>query len=232
LIRLPLLIAGILSIIHVLTVIDVDVITVEVVVDVNVAIHVYVRMVVSAPTAPVSPIAVIRNNRARSHTKTKTHSRARHGIVRRINVAGICNRITSINHRRAILRDINDVRLRWLNLNYLVGDKHSLLIDDVRNHRIGDINDLLLGRFKRAGALSLRSHSLDRVSHAFRLINKRVAQVARPLNVVVHLINDIGEFGDRFDIVVPCLRIQLRDVIRVFHEPRSLHDFQRIRRCR
>jgi hypothetical protein len=119
-----------------------------------------------------------------------------------------------------------------LNLDNLVSyiDRH--LFDDVRDDRIGHRHNLLLSRFKRAAPLSFGPHPLDCIRYPFRLIDERVSKVARPLNVVVHLVNDIGKLRDRLDIVIPRLRIEFCDVVRVFHEPRRLHNFQRIRRCR
>jgi len=106
------------------------------------------------------------------------------------------------------------------------------LFDDVRDDRIGHRHNLLLSRFKRAAPFSLDPHPLDCICDTFRLIDESVPKVARPLNVVVHLIDDLRERGDRFDIVVPWLRIKLCNIVRVFHEPRRLHNLQRIRRRR
>jgi hypothetical protein len=80
--------------------------------------------------------------------------------------------------------------------------------------------------------LSLAPHPLNGIGDPLRLVDERIAQIARPLNVVVHLVDDLWESGDRFDIVVPGLRIELRDIVRVFDEPRGLYNFQRIRRSR
>jgi len=101
-----------------------------------------------------------------------------------------------------------------------------------REDRVGHRHNLLLSRFKRAAPFSLGPHPLDGIRYPFRLVDERVTQVARPLNVVVHLIDDLRERGDRFDIVVPWLRIKLCNIVRVFHEPRRLHNLQRIRRRR
>jgi len=112
LIRLPLLlIAGVLTITDVLAIVDIDIVAIEVVVDVNVSIDVYVGVVASTPTTPVSPIAVIRDNRAAGHSYTETHSSASEGIVRRINISWIRNRITGINDGRVVLRHINHIGL-------------------------------------------------------------------------------------------------------------------------
>lgn len=238
-IRLPLLIAGVLAIINILSIVDVlaiidvvDIVAIEVVVDVNVPIHVYVRVVTPAPATAVSPVAVIRDNRARSHAKAETHRRARHRIIRWVNISRIRYRITRINHRRIILRNINDIRLRRLNLNHLVRHNHSLVFNVVRDDSVGHIHDLLVRGLECATLLGLSPHPLNGIRDPLRLVDKRIAKIAGPLDVVVHLIDDLRKPRDRFDIVVPWLRIELRDVVRVLDEPRRLHDFQRISRRR
>ena len=64
------------------------------------------------------------------------------------------------------------------------------------------------------------------------MIDESVPQVAGPLDVIVHLVDDIRNSGDGFDIVVPGLGIEFGDVIGVFHESRRLNDLQRIGGCR
>jgi len=119
-----------------------------------------------------------------------------------------------------------------LNLDNLISyiDRH--LFDDVRDDRIGHRHNLLLSRFQRTTPLSLGPHPLNGIRYSFGLIDESVSQVARPLNVIVHLIYDIGKLGDRLYIVVPWLGVELRDVVRVFDESCCLHDLQRIRRRR
>jgi hypothetical protein len=122
--------------------------------------------------------------------------------------------------------------LRWLNLDNLISyiDRH--LFDDIRDDRIGHRHNLLLSRFKRAAPFSLDPHPLDCIRHPFRLIDECVPKVAGPLNVIVHLIYHIGKLRDLLDIIVPRLRIQFCDIVRVFHEPRRLHDLEWIGRRR
>ena len=201
------------------------------IVHVDVAIDVHVRVIVSTPATPVSPVAIVCNDRARGHAKPEGDSGRRHRVIRWGNISWIRGRITGINDRGIILRNIDHVRLRGLNLHNLISyiDRH--LFHYVRDDRIGHRHHLLLSRFERAAPLSLGPHPLDCIRHPFRLIDECVPKVARPLNVVVHLIYHIGKLRHRLDIVVPRLRIQFRDIVRVFHEPRRLHKLQRIRRC-
>jgi hypothetical protein len=106
------------------------------------------------------------------------------------------------------------------------------LFDDVRDDRIGHCHDLLLSRFQRTTPLSLGPHPLDCIRYPFGLIDERVSQIARPLNIIVHLIYNIGKLSDRLYIVVPWLGIQLRNIVCVFNESRCLHDLQWIGRRR
>ena len=85
---------------------------INVIVDIDVAIDVYVRMVASAPATPMSPVAIVCNDGASSHSEAETNRRARHRVIRRVNIARIRSRITRINHRRIILQNINDIWLR------------------------------------------------------------------------------------------------------------------------
>lgn len=179
----------------------------------------------------MSPVAIICNDRARGHAKPEGDSGRRDGVIRRGNISWI-GRITRVNDGWIILRNINHVRLRGLNLHHLISYVDRHLFDDVRDDRVGHRDDLLLSRFQRSASLSLGSHSLDRIRYPFGLIDERVSEIARPLNVVVHLVDDIRELGDRFDIVVPRLGIQLRNIVRVFNESCCLHDLQRIGRRR
>jgi hypothetical protein len=204
------------------------------IVDVDVAIDVHVRVIASTPAASVSPVAIVRNDGARGHSQSESDGSRRDGVIRSrwVIVAWIRDWITRVNDCGIILRNIDHVRLRGLNLDNLIRyiDRH--LFDDVRDDRIGHRHNLLLSRFKRTAPLSLGPHPLDCIRYPFRLIDEGVAQVAGPLNIVVHLINDIGKLGNRFDIVVPRLRIEFCDIIRVFDEPGRLYDLQRIRRSR
>ena len=111
-IRLPLLlIAGVLTITDVLAIVHIDIVAIDVVVDVNVAIDVYVRMVASTPTTPVSPIAIVCDNCPGSHSEAETDRCPRDRIIRRVDVSGIRNGITGINNRRIVLRHINHIGL-------------------------------------------------------------------------------------------------------------------------
>jgi hypothetical protein len=63
------------------------------------------------------------------------------------------------------------------------------------------------------------------------LLDKSLAEVHGPFQVRVHFCNHFREPRDLFDISIPGLLIQLRDIICVFHESRGLNDFKRISGC-
>jgi hypothetical protein len=94
---------------------------------------------------------------------------------------------------------------------------------------VGDRDDLLLCGFEVAGLLGHRAEFLDRIHQFFRLINKSRPEIDRRGQVRIHLGDQLRELGDCFDVVVPRLSIQLRNVVRVFHEPGGLDNFKRIR---
>jgi hypothetical protein len=82
------------------------------IVDIDVAIDVDVRVIVSTPTpaTPMSPVAIICNDRARGHAKPEGDSGGRNGVIRWGNISRIRGRITRINHRRIVLRDVDHLR--------------------------------------------------------------------------------------------------------------------------
>jgi len=82
------------------------------IVNIDVAIDVDVRVIVSTPTpaTPVSPVAIVCNDRARGHAKPEGDSGRRDGVIRWGNISWIRGRITGINHRWIVLRDIDHLR--------------------------------------------------------------------------------------------------------------------------
>jgi len=188
----------------------------------------------SVPAAAVSPVAVVGRDGADGHTDTEADNRSRRDVARRwIIVARVSDRITSIDDGRTVLRDIDDIRLGWLNLDHLIGDCNNLLFDSVRHDRVGYHHDLLLRGFERARTLSLGAHRLNGIHYFLGLVDERITQVAGPGKVLVHLGEDIGEAGDGFDAVIPALFIKLRDIVSIFFDkPGRLDNLQRISRRR
>jgi len=92
-------------------------------------------------------------------------------------------------------------------------------------------DNLLFGGFEVAGLLGHGAKFLDRVHHLFGLINESCAEINAPWQIGIHFGDHFREPRDGFDIVVPRLRIQLGNVVRVLHEPCGLDDFKRISCC-
>jgi hypothetical protein len=201
-------------------------IVVAVAIVVNVSIDVIVVVNVHVPTtrpaAAVVPVTTVIQPRAHSHSGTESDGASGQGCARiiswrrRIIIARIRDRIARVNHRWIVLRNIDNLRIGGLNLHDLVGDVRGLLFDGIGDDRIGDGNDLLGCGFESAGVLGFGSHCLDGIHQIFRLVDECIAQVTGPGNVIVHLRNHVGKPGDRFDVIVPRLLINLGDVVRVF----------------
>ena len=66
---------------------------------------------------------------------------------------------------------------------------------------------LLRSRLQGAGRLGRGAQLLDDVGHILGLVDEGVSEVARPVEVVVHLLDDVGEANHRLDAGVPVHRI-------------------------
>src|SRR5262249_16502394 len=118
--------------------------------------------------------------------------------------------------------DLNDLLRHFCNLSHI-----SLFHDDVR-----DRDNLLLRTLECSSLLGLQAEFLDGIHHVLGLIDKRLPQFRCPVKIRIHLRNQFREFGNFFDVVIPGLLVDFRNVVCVFHESSSLNDFQRIRCCR
>lgn len=125
--------------------------------------------------------------------------------------------------------NIDHVRLGRCNLHDLVRDIDRHILNGVGYDCVGDSDRLLFGRLQSARLVSFPAHPLDRVHDIFWLVDEGIAEVAGPPNVGVHLSDDIGHFGDRLDVIVPRLLIEVRNIIRVLHKAGRLHNFQWVR---
>jgi hypothetical protein len=102
----------------------------------------------------------------------------------------------------------------------------------LHHNYIGDRYNLLVRGTKRAGLLRLCPQSLDRVHQFLGLIQKRLTQFRRPVQVGVHFGDQGWELGDCFDVLIPGLVVHFGNVIGVLHKSCRLHDLQRIHRRR
>jgi hypothetical protein len=102
--------------------------------------------------------------------------------------------------------------------------------DHIRDNRFGGSDSLLGSCFQGAGTFSPGAHGLDAIHQFFRLIDERIAKVAGPGNVIIHLLDDLGNSGDRLDVRIPGLGIEVCDIVGVSYEAGGLDNFQWISR--
>ena len=92
----------------------------------------------------------------------------------------------------------------------------------------------LVARLERPRLLSFEAQALDCLRHFLRLVYDRVAEIARPIEVVVHFFEDGRKAHHGFHRWVPVLRIGARKILLrdgggVPLEPAMrLHDLERI----
>jgi hypothetical protein len=79
--------------------------------------------------------------------------------------------------------------------------------------------------------LGFAAQSMDGRHQFLRLINKSLAKINGPGEIVVHHLDHGGEFRHLFDIIVPGLRIQFRQVVGVADKASGLDNFQWIGGC-
>ena len=100
------------------------------------------------------------------------HSESERSVTRRINV-WVRIRRRAIDHGWIVLWNVNNLRIGWLDNDYLFSSFNGLRFDC-----------LLRGRLQISGAFRLSAHALNRVHHISLLRQKRVAQVHRPGDVL------------------------------------------------
>ena len=187
-------------------------------IDVDVVIDVHIAIAAGIATA-MAPVAVVGDDRSHGNT-------CRESDERRVWIINVSRR-RIINGRR-ISGHIDNLGIGRGNLHDRVGHDHDLLLHCFFDDHVGDNHDLLLGGPERAGLLCFHAEGLDRVHHVLILIQKRFAELNRPLQIVIHFLERSRNLRDRFDTFVPGLLIDLRHVVCVCDEARRLHDFQRI----
>jgi hypothetical protein len=188
-------------------------------IDAGVTVDVHLAMATTPITAPMAPIAVVGDDGADRHADAESNE----WRVRIINIS----RGRVIN-RWWVRWNVNDLWVRGRDLNDRVrDDNHPLLHFRFHDH-IGDHDNLLLGGSERAGLLRLHAQRLDHVHHVLVLIKENFPELNGPWQIVIHLLESGRDFRDRLYRGIPGLRIDLRHVVRVLHEPRGLNDLKRI----
>jgi hypothetical protein len=192
--------------VHVLLAVDVDVV-------VAVLLPAAAPVVVVHVDVVVAPVAAVADERADAHADAeREEARHRHlsARVAGVGVAGrvaVRRRVVRLRRRRAvcrrrILRHVHGVRLGRLD------DDRLLLVDDL----LGDL--LLLGGLERAAGLGQLPHALHRVQHVVLLGEEGVAKVLRPVEVLGHALQEVGELRETLDARVPVLlRERLVEVV-------------------
>jgi hypothetical protein len=204
--------------------VDID-IAVDVTIDVAVDVDVHIDIPVIAANVYPSrmPVAVVGDGRANGHPDPKADDGSGGSGPRRRR---------SVGNGRTVLRDINDFRLRGLDLDDGVGDDHNFLLNGLFDHSIGDDHHLLRSGLEIAGLLRFAAQGLDRVHNILLLIQEGLSEGGRPIQVIVHFVNDRREPGHSFNVGIPRLLVELGQIVGVLYKARCLHDFQRIDRRR
>ena len=151
----------------------------------------------------------------------------RQGGPRRVRVviSRIRGRVVAVHRRRAV-----DHNRGWVVLRH---------VDHLRIGRLDD-DDLLLGLhhllvvgLKVARCFRLAAKDLDRLDHGALVGDDGFAECAGPVEIVAHLLHDIGVVEQRLHRVVPLVvDRQLRVGLALVQIPISLHDLQRAGRSR
>ena len=151
----------------------------------------------------------------------------RQGGPRRVRVviSRIGGRVVAVHRRRAV-----DHNRGWVVLRH---------VDHLRIGRLDD-DDLLLGLhhllvvgLQVARRLRLAAKDLDRLDHGALVGDDGFAERAGPVEIVAHLLHDIGVVEQRLDRVVPLfVDRQLRVGLALVQITISLHDLQRAGRGR
>src|SRR5512139_2263341 len=133
-------------------------------------------------------------------------------------VGGVCPR--AVHHRGVVRRHVDDLRAGLLD-----DDDLRILLD----HHL-----LLLRRLQVPGIVRLLPELLDGVQHVLLLREERVPDLLRPVELVGHHLEDLGEVHERLDARVPLLlleRLRQRvalELLVLLHPVVGLHDLQGI----
>ena len=152
------------------------------------------------------PIAAVREPRADSNTGRKRD-----------------------DSRRMVMLDNNDI---WIVGRHI--DHGGTSGEDGDRGFLRLVYDLIVGN-QIAGSLRVSSKALDRCHHLFLLVGDGVAEIRRPIEVLVHLVEHLWIVHQRKNAGV---KIELLDrivghfVLVLLEKPVGLHDFEGVGRCR
>src|SRR5579871_4414154 len=97
----------------------------------------------------------------------------------------------SVHSPRIVRRHIHNLRTRGRQLD------HTLVVT----------HNFLRRTLQRSSGLRASAHHLDRFHHILRLVVVRIAQVRRPLQVAIHLRQNLREGGQRLYAGIPGLHV-------------------------
>ena len=168
--------------------------------------------IISPPRIPIShahfaarPIAIIVKPRPHGKADPKAHHRLDIGRI-----------WLGVNDLGIVLRHVDHVRFGRHDPNVALIFDHSLL------RRID----------QGACCSRLSAQRLNRVHNVRRLIQKNLSHLGRPLQVLVHPLDDLGITGQRPNTLVPWLIIDLRWIAVCGKKASRQDDIGRNRRCR
>ncbi len=131
----------------------------------------------------------------------------------------------AVHDPRVVRRDVDDLGIGRLN-----DDDLGRVIDRL------DRDDLLLGRPEVALRARLGAEPLDRGHDLFLLSEERVTELRRPIQLLAHHREHVGEVRERLDARVPGLLLELASLCFTGRTPASSHppigldDLQGVRR--
>ena len=139
-----------------------------------------------------------KNARAESHQ----------GRVRIVAVSVVGGVARGVNRRRIIhggriARHVNHPRVGRHDLDDGIGHDHDPLLDCLLHYGVGHDDILLLCGLQRAGLLCLKAQRLDGIHQFLALLQKRLPQCYRPLQVGVHFGDELRELRHGLDAVIP-----------------------------
>jgi hypothetical protein len=137
----------------------------------------------------------------------------------------------SINDDRVVSWNVNHLRVGRDDLDDGIRHENGLGFIGPFDYGIRDNDHLLSRALQRAQRLSFLTKRLDGIHEFEGLLDKGLAELSAPCQIITHFLNHLRESRDSFYIVVPRLSIQRREVVGIGDEARSLNNFDRVSGC-
>ena len=169
---IPFSAAALVDLISIAACIDVVLVEIVFVVDVHVT---------AAVPVAVAPAAAPRGAHCNAHSKSH------HSVTRRISVRIRVDGRGAVNDGRAILRNVNNLRIRRLNHDYF------FVLNCLR------FDCLLRACLKIASSFRLGAHSLNGVHHVRLLSEKSISEIHHPGRVIAQLFDHIRKRSQRLN---------------------------------